>query len=116
MNRTFLFLSMTAVLSLAAGCTATGNGYGAARPAVQDEPQPIEVIALAERIGSMPVGRSTGARTPVGEGVVRVTGTYVNALGEECRRVQVILESGEQKPAAACRSGSGTWRFVRPLR
>ncbi len=114
LRTTFIGLALSLSL-LVAGCSSTPRGLNhvPAGPAlVVDASQSAEEQAFAEAGGRLAEGTETVVPvTPIGMAQVRVTGTYMNALGENCRRIEAKNQNATLS-CGVCLGRDGVWRYV----
>ena len=117
MEGVLALFAAAAVLAMT-GCSAPrGLNHQATRPVADglDAPQAAAVADFARTMGEAPAGARVSTTLPVGgkgeASIPALNATYKNALGENCRRVE--MRSGAQRSrGAVCQTAQGVWRYV----
>lgn len=114
----FQKLILAVVPFLLAACSSTPRGlqHVPAQPLpVVDAAQDVKDLDFASTTGRLEVGTtSVVPNTPIGTAQATVTTTYVNALGETCKRIHLKNQSGETD-SAVCLGKDNVWRHVPAL-
>ena len=109
----FQKLILAVVPFLLVACSSTPRGL----QHVPAQPVPVVDAALdfASTTGRLEVGTtSVVPNTPIGTAQATVMTTYVNALGESCKRIHLKNQSGETD-SAVCLGKDNVWRHVPAL-
>lgn len=120
MNKTFLrttqiLFGACALLTLA-GCSSTPRGlqHVPTQPAVVVDPSQTEnERSFAASAAKLEVGGSASVIqvTPVGPAQAIAVASYKNALGEDCKRVE-LRSRDSSKVCGVCLGSDGVWRVV----
>lgn len=97
------------------GCSSTPRGlqHVPAQPiAIQDPVQTQEEHSFASTAGNLQVGVAGIIQaTPIGLAQATVRSSYVNALGEKCKKIHLKSKSTETN-CGVCLGKDGVWRYV----
>ena len=115
-KKAFCTVSLLISAGLITGCSSTPRGlqHVPVKPgAVQDAAQTPDELSFAATAGKLAVG-STGVlqTTPLGKmAQTSAQSTYMNALGEECKKILVKSKDAELR-CGVCLGKDGVWRYV----
>lgn len=111
-------LMVAAVTLSACSSTPRGLAHKASRPVAEVNyvAQAAPIAAFATAVAALPVGSSERfAMSPLGNDVMITGGEfYVSALGDDCRKAEVITGS-QRLLFTVCHVSDGTWRYIAPL-
>ena len=120
MNKTFLrttqFVFGACALLTLAGCSSTPRGlqHVPTQPAVVVDPSQTEnERSFATSAAKLEVGGSAAViqTTPIGLAQAIAVATYKNALGEDCKRIEVRNKDASAA-CGVCLGKDGIWRVV----
>lgn len=113
----WIFAVAAAALMLS-GCSSTPRGlqHVPSDPAVvQDPVQSAEARSFAAAAGSLEAGASAVIQpTPIGTAQATVQSTYMNALGEQCKKILLKTQNAEAV-CGVCLGKDNVWRYVPAL-
>lgn len=97
------------------GCSSTPRGlqHVPAQPiAIQDPVQTQQEQSFASTAGNLEVGAAGIIQaTPIGMAQATVRSSYMNALGEKCKKIHLKSKSTEAN-CGVCLGKDGVWRYV----
>lgn len=97
------------------GCSSTPRGlqHIPAQPVAIPEPvQTQQEHSFASTAGNLEVGAAGIIQaTPIGMAQATVLSSYMNALGEKCKKIHLKSKSSESN-CGVCLGKDGVWRYV----
>lgn len=114
-NEIRILIGAVAAGLILSGCSSTPRGlqHVPAEPAaVIDAVQTPEEQGFAMAAGRLEIGTASVIQgTPLGMAQVRAVSAYTNALGEQCKHLEVKTQDAASS-CGVCLGKDGVWRYV----